>query len=128
MSYEFEPLGLRAGIWSGRLRAEAAPARVVIVHMGTPVGLARLIEEEEDGCWRVDAALPAEQISEGVQSFSLLADQGGDGDDIQPGAIRLAHLSLVAGEPLAEDLRAEIELLRAEVDLLKREFRRLTDL
>ncbi|SHL94015.1 hypothetical protein SAMN05444389_102256 [Paracoccus solventivorans] len=41
------------------------------------------------------------------------------------GATRLAHLPLLAGEALADDLRAEIDLLRAEMDLLKRELRRL---
>ena len=33
-------------------------------------------------------------------------------------------LRLVAGEALAHDLRAEIDLLRAELDMLKRAFRR----
>ena len=35
-----------------------------------------------------------------------------------------ATVSLVAGEALAGDLRAEIDLLRAELDMLKRAFRR----
>ena len=36
----------------------------------------------------------------------------------------LGHVTLIAGDPLAEDLLAEVDLLRAELDMLKRAFRR----
>ena len=55
----------------------------------------------------------------------LLADDGQDDEAPRPGAQRLGHLPLIAGEVLDDDLRAEIDLLRAEIDLLKREFRQL---
>ena len=38
--------------------------------------------------------------------------------------VKLGDFTLIAGEPLADDLRAEVELLRAELDMLKRAFRR----
>ena len=31
---------------------------------------------------------------------------------------------MITGEPLGDDIRAEVELLRAELDMLKRAFRR----
>ena len=42
-----------------------------------------------------------------------------------PGALQLSHLTVVAGEPLDLDLRAELDLLRGELDLMKKELRRL---
>ena len=42
-----------------------------------------------------------------------------------PGAPVLGRLDLRAGQPLAQDVLAEIALLRAELELMKREFRRL---
>jgi hypothetical protein len=36
----------------------------------------------------------------------------------------LGSFSIVAGDALAEDIRAELSLLRAELDMLKKGFRR----
>jgi hypothetical protein len=36
----------------------------------------------------------------------------------------LGSFSIVAGDALAEDIRAELSLLRAELDMLKKAFRR----
>ncbi len=57
--------------------------------------------------------IPTLILSEGVQTVLFRL-----GDEV------LAHLTLIAGVPMEEDLRAEISLLRAELDLLKRAFRR----
>lgn len=120
---DFESLGLKAGHWTGILRRPTAPKRVMLTHLGLPVAEAR-IRADQPGSWRIDAAIPAECLSEGVQSLTLLADDGESGPPMV-GAERLAVLSLVAGAPLDLDLRAEIDLIRAELDLLKREFRRI---
>lgn len=59
--------------------------------------------------------IPAERIADGVQTFVIRdrrTDQG------------LASFAIVAGDALAEDIRAEIGLLRAELDMLKKAFRR----
>lgn len=120
---DFETLGLKAGLWSGLLHRDEAPVRVMLVHMGRPVNEGT-VRPEKDGVWRIEAALPANSLSDGVQSYALLADDGSD-DVPAPGAERLAELSIVAGVPLQMDLRVEIDLIRAELDLLKREFRRL---
>ena len=61
----------------------------------------------------VRVPIPPSILNEGLQTVLLRV--GGD---------VLARFALVAGQPLDEDLRAEISLLRAELDLLKRAFRR----
>lgn len=121
---DFESFGLKAGIWAGVLDRTEAPKRVLLIHLGTPVAEAKVRADKSSGLWRIEVAVPAHCLSDGVQSFALLADDG-ESDQPMPGAERLATLSLVAGAPLDYDLRAEIDLIRAELDLLKREFRRI---
>lgn len=120
----YSSLGLKGGVWEGALQAETPPGRVALTLNGRTVGLAQL-EPEGEGLWRVRAPLPADTLADGAQTFLLIADDGEGVEGPRPGARRLGHLPLLAGEGLDEDLRAEIDLLRAELDLLKREFRRL---
>jgi hypothetical protein len=124
MTGKFSSLGVKDGVWEGALQADDAPARVVLTLNGRTVGTAEVVPEDH-GLWRIRAPIPAGTLSEGVQTYLLIADDGEGNEDPRPGARRLAHLPLVAGEGLDGDLRAEIDLLRAELDLLKREFRRL---
>ena len=121
---EFEDHGLSGGVWSGVMRRETAPARVVMTHLGRIVAQADLADAG-DGQWTMRVALPTDQLSDGIQTFLLLADNGSAEEEPQPGAERLASLSVLAGAPLDYDIRSELKLLRAELDLLKREFRRL---
>lgn len=121
---EFESLGLKSGIWQGILQREDPPGRLVLVHLGVRVADAR-VTVQEDGGWRVAAAIPAQRLSDGMQTFLLMEDHGTEGEALQPGALHLASLNIIAGEPLSEDLRAEFSLMRGELDLLKRELRRL---
>jgi len=67
------------------------------------------------GKWFVRFRLPVERLSDGVQTFVIEDADTGDA---------LAHETVIAGEVLDEDTRAEVALLRAELDLLKRAFRR----
>ncbi|KGJ20052.1 hypothetical protein [Paracoccus sanguinis] len=124
MTHPFVSLGLKSGVWEGRLPDGPAPARVALTLNGRTVGQAEVTPGAEGG-WNIRAALPVETLSEGVQTYTLIADDGAGVDAPRPGAMRLGHLPLLAGEALDADLRAKIDLLRAEVDLLKREFRRL---
>lgn len=121
---DFETLGLKSGIWQGILTRSAPPGRLVLVHLGSGVAEAR-VTAQEDGTWRVAAAIPAQRLSDGVQTFLLMEDGGEPGEALQPAARHLASFSIVAGEPIDEDLSAEINLMRSELDLLKREMRRL---
>ncbi|MTH33021.1 hypothetical protein GL279_00210 [Paracoccus limosus] len=120
----FESLGLKSGIWQGVLHGDAAPGRLLLVHMGARVGDARATAQD-DGSWRIAAAIPPQKLSDGVQTFLLLEDQGEGAEPPQPGARHLSSLSIVAGELLEEDMRAEMNLMRSELDLLKKELRRL---
>lgn len=117
-------LGLRRGVWECTWRSAAPPPRVALTLEGRTVALAQLTPADE-GSWRASARIPPETLSDGAQTYVLVADDGDGTEDPRPGATRLAHLPLLAGEALADDLRAEIDLLRAEMDLLKRELRRL---
>lgn len=121
---DFESLGLKSGIWQGILRRDTPPGRVLLVHMGSRVADARATAQD-DGSYRIAAAIPSDKLSDGVQTFILLEDGGQDSAQPQPGALHLASLSIVAGEPLDEDMRAEMDLIRSELDLVKKELRRL---
>ena len=70
---------------------------------------------DEPGCWDVAIPIPAEAVADGVHTF-VISDEVDDA--------RLGDFTLIAGESVADDLRAEMELLRAELDMLKRAFRR----
>ncbi len=67
----------------------------------------------ERGKCAVRFMIPATVLSEGVQTVLF-----------RLGDVVLAQVTLIAGVPMEEDLRAEISLLRAELDVLKRAFRR----
>lgn len=121
---EFHPLGLKSGIWSGRLIADDLPARLLLVHLGQPIAIARTAPVKP-GEWQVEVDLPGAILSDGMQTLLLIADDGDGLAPARPGAERLATLALIAGDPLNDDLRAEIDLMRAELDLLKRELRRM---
>ncbi|TRW97396.1 hypothetical protein FNJ84_07725 [Paracoccus sp. M683] len=120
---DFEDHGLSAGIWSGVLRRENAPARVLLTHLGRPVAEAQL-SPAADGEWRVSAGISSDLLSDGLQCFLLMAEPPEAGPE-GAGAEHLASLTVLAGVPLDQDIHAEVELLRAEIDMLKREMRRL---
>lgn len=121
---DFESLGLKSGIWQGVLRRDTPPARLLLVHLGARVGEARATPQD-DGSWRIAAAIPGERLSDGVQTFMLLEDRGEALEPPQPSALHLASLTMLAGAPLEQDMRAEMDLMRSELDLLKKELRRL---
>jgi hypothetical protein len=68
----------------------------------------------DGGQWEIAVSLPADMLHDGLQTV-LLRDA--------TGAV-IGQLPILAGAPLADDLRAEIALLRAELDILKAAFRR----
>lgn len=124
MTENFTSLGLKGGVWEGSLRSATPPARVVLTLHGRTVGPAQITQHGPE-LWHVRAPLPVDTLSDGAQTYMLIADDGEGTEGPRPAAVRLANLPLLAGEALDEDLRAEIDLLRAEIDLIKREFRRL---
>ncbi len=114
-SVTLTPTRLVAGIWEGVLSlGRAALPPLQAMHQGAMLeGLQITPIPGRTGDHAVRLPLPASVLSEGVQTVVFQAD----------GAM-LAQLTIVAGVPLEDDLRAEIGLLRAELDLLKRAFRR----
>lgn len=63
--------------------------------------------------YRVAVPIPSQYITEGVNTFILVA-----------GEENFGSFTIVAGDVVADDLMTEVELLRAELDMLKKAFRR----
>ncbi|MBC7157387.1 MAG: hypothetical protein H5U20_07715 [Rhodobacteraceae bacterium] len=108
---------LRAGVWEGEIASpdgtDELPA-LEITHLGQPLDGLEL-RQVASGRWQMRAALPPSLIAEGVQTLVLSNPATG---------ARIGTLTLIAGEALEDDLRAEVALLRAELDMLKKAFRR----
>jgi hypothetical protein len=80
------------------------------------IGIAQTVAiEAEPDRFLVSYALPPEVLSDGVQIIVLRSAV-----DATP----LDVIAILAGEPLEQDLRAEIALMRVELDMFKRAFRR----
>jgi hypothetical protein len=107
---------IRAGVWEGVLTgAGAAPALQVILQDAVLDGVTLTPVEGRAGEHAVRVPIPAEVLSEGVQTFILRDQTSGE---------KLGHFTVITGVALEDDIRAEIDLLRAELDMLKRAFRR----
>lgn len=106
------PLGLEAGIWRGRITGPATAPAVEVSHRGNPLIGVELAAEGEG--WIVSVPIPANTLSDGVQTFLVAL----------PGGPALGCFAIIAGAPPEPDLRSELALLRAELEVLKRAFRR----
>jgi hypothetical protein len=106
---------IAGGVWEGALSGAGSAAPVVeALHAGRVVeGVEVAPLPGKAGQFTVRVPIPAWALNEGVQTFVLQSD-----------GVTLAQFTLVAGQPLEEDIRAELSLLRAELDLLKRAFQR----
>lgn len=112
---KLEHIRIVAGVWEGILTAPDGTVPVIEAsHMGRSIeGIGLQPVPDNPAKFVVRVPIPAWALNEGVQTFL-----------IRWGQTNLAQFSLLAGEPLEQDLRAEINLLRAELDLLKRSFQR----
>lgn len=106
---------IRAGVWEGILTGVGAGLpQLEVLHLERPLtGVQIAPVPGREGDYSVRVPIPAEALSEGVQTFL-----------IRSGHDTLAHFSIITGVAMEDDLRAEIDLLRAELDMLKRAFRR----
>jgi hypothetical protein len=86
-----------------------------VTHLDFPVDGVDVQEDRVEECWHVRVPIPVDRIADGVQTF-VIRDLRED--------MLLGSFSIVAGDALAEDIRAELSLLRAELDMLKKAFRR----
>ncbi|MFB9151427.1 hypothetical protein [Roseovarius ramblicola] len=106
------------GVWEGVLAGPGAPdtpPAIEVTHQQEPLAGVEVTARPDRGDFVLRVPIPADRISDGVQTFVIR--------DRTSGAV-LDSFALVAGDALAYDLRAEIALLREELDLLKRAFRR----
>ena len=106
------------GVWEGLLDrpAEATGVpQVKVTYLGNAIEGIDTSRDPDSGQWVLRVPIPAEAITDGLQTF-VIADAATD-------AV-LASFAIHAGDPLAEDIRAEIGLLREELDMLKKAFRR----
>lgn len=107
---------IRAGIWEGVLTGTSGPPALDVLHLEQPIaGVIVAAIADRPGEFAVQVPIPAEVLSEGVQTF--LIRNRGTGQT-------LAHFTIITGVAMEDDVRAELDLLRAELDLLKRAFRR----
>jgi hypothetical protein len=109
---------LRNGHWKGRINGpteSVTPPDVRVTHLDQPVPDVVLEPGDGLGNWNLSIPVPPYAVADGVQTFLII-----DGAD----DTHLGNFTLIAGEAMADDLRAEVELLRAELDMLKRAFRR----
>ena len=110
---------LQAGIWEGVLSGGLGtgdPPEIAVTHLDKPVNTVAVIPNPDlPGTWTLKIAIPPDLLSDGVQTFVIW-------DAMMEN--RLNSFTIIAGDPLDDDIRAELDLLRAELDLLKKAFRR----
>jgi len=111
-------LRLIEGVWHGvltRSTRDTWQPDIEVTHLDQEIKGVEVEHDRVEECWYVRVPIPADRIADGVQTF-LVRDR-------QENRV-LASFAIVAGDALAEDIRAEIGLLRAELDMLKKAFRR----
>ena len=106
------------GVWEGVLERsgkEDWKPRLKVMHDGNTIDTISVGRAEQDRQWNVSIEIPAELLSDGIQTFLITDEETGE---------TLESFALYCGDALAEDIRAELSLLREELDMLKRAFRR----
>ncbi len=106
------------GVWEGVLTHEGTgnfQPDIEVTHLQKPVSGVEVVEKPDEKLWVVRVPIPAELISDGVQTFLIRDKRSGE---------TLDSFALMSGEALSYDIRAEVTLLREELDMLKRAFRR----
>ena len=110
---------IQAGVYEGVLEAalpDGATPPIVAIFDNAPLeGLTVTADPEDRGKWIIRLPIPAEMMTDGVQTFAFVHSETN---------ALLDSFTIVTGEPLNDDLRAELDLLRAELDMLKKAFRR----
>lgn len=110
---------LQAGRWQGVLTTDPpaeAPPPLEVRHLDRSLDDLRVEPAPgQAGRFLVSVPIPAELLSDGVQTFVICAAETGE---------TLDSFTIIAGEALDDDIRAEIALLRAELDMMKKAFRR----
>lgn len=106
------------GTWEGLLtdgQVGAEPPAITVMHLGQPVVGVSIVSAKDGPGWQLRVPIPIRAISDGVQTFVVVDQRTGE---------TLDSFAILAGEALADDIRAEVDMLRAELDMLKKAFRR----
>lgn len=116
-SLQLSKTKMREGVWQGIITGmdEEDPPRIKVTHENATIEDIVLTHNQSADHWTLSVPIPPQAIADGVQTLII---QDADANT------KLGHITLIAGEALADDLRAEIDLLRAELDMLKSAFRR----
>ncbi|WP_421701536.1 hypothetical protein [Aliiroseovarius sp.] len=109
---------IQAGIWEGVLTVDGdrIQPQVEVSHQAQTLDGVEVSEDPEwPGRFVLRVPIPPEVLYDGVQSFVISETVTGE---------KLDSFTIVTGQPLEDDVRAEMALLREELDMLKRAFRR----
>ena len=115
---ELTKLRLVEGVWHGAIKNRDDKdwkPQIEVTHLDFPVDGVEVVEDRVEEHWVLRIPIPANRIADGVQTFVIHEKRDNE---------VLGSFSIVAGDALAEDIRAEMSLLRAELDMLKKAFRR----
>ncbi len=116
--YSVTKTRIHAGTWEGVIVAAKPGAdapRIKVTHLDSLLPDVEIAPHRGGGQWSLRIPVPSALLADGVQVFVISDSTTGE---------KLDSFSLITGEPLEDDIRAEVELLRAELDMLKRAFRR----
>ena len=117
-AFELSKTRLFEDVWEGVLTAvdeNTEQPDLGVTHLDKPFGELRLKETSEPNQWSVRVPIPIELIGEGAQTFLIFDRDTGE---------TLDSFTIIAGDAVSDDIRAEVALLRAELDMVKRAFRR----
>lgn len=116
-SLQLTKTSMREGVWQGIITGvdEEDSPKIEVTHDNTKIENIVLTHNQSADHWTLSVPIPLQAIADGVQTLIIRDGEAGT---------KLGHITLIAGEALADDIRAEIDLLRAELDMLKSAFRR----
>lgn len=106
------------GVWEGQLTQNGegnTQPDIEVTHLERPIPGVQVIENEAGGFWTLRVQIPVGVIADGVQVFLIRDRRAG---------VTLDSFTLMSGDALGYDIRAEMALLREELDMLKCAFRR----
>lgn len=117
-AFELSKTRLFEGVWEGIVTAideDAKQPDLGVTHLDKPLGELKLKETGEPSQWSLRIPIPVELIGDGAQTFLIFDKDTGE---------TLDSFTIIAGDAVTDDIRAEVALLRAELDMVKRAFRR----
>lgn len=116
-TYSVSKTRLFEGVWEGIVSSEDKTAdqpHLEASFQEKPLDNLKLVQVG-DGRWTLRIPIPAHVLADGVQTILVRDTMAQETLDV---------ITIISGEAIADDIRAEMDLLRAELDMLKRAFRR----